>query len=139
MSLMPIVPKRTGSNLFRTCMLCLLILCKLSSTAFSQSTRPDTIRLQLRPVRLTERQVKQAIADRISVPNLQYQNTQLRLALETETQLAATLSDDNQTLRTQADQDTDTIKKQSRKIFWLKVERWVATALAVYLAVTHVK
>lgn len=122
---MPTAPNKSDNSFKRLWIACLLISCSTLSTAFSQSQEPVGERratpplpyLEPRPVRLTESQARQAIADRISVPNLTYQVDQLRKAQSTSDTLVTGLLK-------RIDEQDQTIRRQARQIRAQRAELW---------------
>ncbi|UHG93305.1 hypothetical protein [Spirosoma oryzicola] len=117
---MQTAPNKSDNSFKRLWIAFLLISCSTLSTAFSQSQTlvQDTLPyLEPRPVRLTEPQARQAIADRISVPNLTYQVDQLRKAQSTSDTLVTGLLK-------RIDEQDQTIRRQARQIRAQRAELW---------------
>ena len=131
-----IVRKRPANNSFRMLILLVSILYKSSSIA---CTVPPMVRDSLPPrtVKLTEAQARQAIADRLSVDNLTYQNGELRKANAAGDTLINVLSSENGDLKQQVSDDGILIRKQERKIFWLNVSQWGTITGTIYLLIRY--
>jgi hypothetical protein len=113
---MPTVPNTFESSFFWRWTVFLLLSCSPLSTAFSQSL--DSLQLlEPRPIRLTETQARQVIADRISVTNLTFQVGELRKAQVTSDTLVIGL-------RKRIEQQDETIRKQLRVINAQRAELW---------------
>jgi hypothetical protein len=127
---MPTAPNSSDSRSRLPWIAFLLISCSTLSTAFSQGRSLDSLQLlEPRPIRLTETQARQAIADRATVLNLTYQVGELRKAQASSDTLVTGLR------QRIVDQD-DTIRKQIRVINAQRAELWAhrSTILAALIS-----